>query len=227
MKMAAGNSVNDEIREQQAKLKGKPFKEKWDYFWNYYKVHTIVTILIIVAVSNLIYTIVTQKDVVMSVAFVNTYLKEEIDSEQMAADYGLYAGIDTNTSTAELSTNMVISYEGMDEMSYTNSQKLVAMTAAQSIDIIVADDNYLEHNMESGLFWDLTDFLPAQTLEKYADRLKYADLPDDDKGEVPYAIDISDSKYMLSDQLPAWFCVVGNAANVDNLASFLDFMMEP
>ena len=27
--MATGNSVHDEVKEQQQKLKGKPFKEKW------------------------------------------------------------------------------------------------------------------------------------------------------------------------------------------------------
>ena len=40
--MATGNSVHDEVKEQQQKLKGKPFKEKWAYFWEYYKIQTIV-----------------------------------------------------------------------------------------------------------------------------------------------------------------------------------------
>ena len=47
--MATGNSVHDEVKEQQQKLKGKPFKEKWAYFWEYYKIQTLV----IIAVSPL------------------------------------------------------------------------------------------------------------------------------------------------------------------------------
>ena len=45
--MATGNSVHDEVKEQQQKLKGKPFKEKWAYFWEYYKIQTIVVIAVL------------------------------------------------------------------------------------------------------------------------------------------------------------------------------------
>ena len=34
--MAAGNSVNDEIKDPRQKLKGKSAKEKVAYFWEYY-----------------------------------------------------------------------------------------------------------------------------------------------------------------------------------------------
>ena len=29
-------SIRDEVKEQQDKMKDKDFKEKWDYFWEYY-----------------------------------------------------------------------------------------------------------------------------------------------------------------------------------------------
>lgn len=45
--MATGNSVHDEVKEQQQKLKGKPFKEKWAYFWEYYKIQTLVIIAVL------------------------------------------------------------------------------------------------------------------------------------------------------------------------------------
>ena len=45
--MATGNSVHDEVKEQQQKLKGKPFKEKWAYFWEYYKIQTNVVIAVL------------------------------------------------------------------------------------------------------------------------------------------------------------------------------------
>ena len=60
--MAAGNSVMDEIREQHKKMKGKSLKEKFQYFWEYYRVATLVTILVAVFLGNLIYTVATAKD---------------------------------------------------------------------------------------------------------------------------------------------------------------------
>lgn len=226
--MAAGNSVNDEIREQQAKLKDKTPKEKWEYFWHYYKWHTIGGIALIIALGNLVWTIATQKDTALSVAMVNTYFKEEVDADAMAEDFEIYAEVDQDQAEVVIDTDMHISYDtnaAATEINYANTQKLMAMTAAASIDVILADDTYIEHNMESGIFWDLSELLPAETLEKYADRIKYADLPDDDKGEVPYCIDVRDSKYMFSDQLSTWFCVTGNAPNIDNVVLFLDYLL--
>ena len=55
--MATGNSVHDEVKEQQQKLKGKPFKEKWAYFWEYYKIQTLVIIAVLAFAGNLIYTL--------------------------------------------------------------------------------------------------------------------------------------------------------------------------
>ena len=52
--MAAGNSVNDEIREQHQKMKGKSRKEKFAYFWEYYKVHTLVAILVLILGGSMI-----------------------------------------------------------------------------------------------------------------------------------------------------------------------------
>ena len=79
--MATGNSVHDEVKEQQQKLKGKPFKEKWAYFWEYYKIQTIVVIAVLAFAGNLIYTFATRKDTVMEAAFVNCYMNTEVDSD--------------------------------------------------------------------------------------------------------------------------------------------------
>ena len=85
--MATGNSVHDEVKEQQQKLKGKPFKEKWAYFWEYYKIQTIVVIAVLAFAGNLIYTFATRKDTVMEAAFVNCYMNTEVDSDTMIADF--------------------------------------------------------------------------------------------------------------------------------------------
>ena len=47
------NSMHDEIREQNAKLKDAPFREKLDYFRDYYLKTTIVAVVVIVFVGYL------------------------------------------------------------------------------------------------------------------------------------------------------------------------------
>ncbi len=225
--MATGNSVNDEIREQQRKLKGKPFREKWAYFWEYYKIHTIVIIAVTAATISLVHTIVSQKDSALDVALVNTFLKEEYDSEQVAADFEAYAQIDTEEYQVVIDPDLYVDYEGTDQYSYANLQKLSAMAAARMLDVVLTNDTYIDHNSQSGMFTDLHDFFTEEELSAYQDRLLYRDLPEDDKGEVPIAIDVRDSKYMLSDQIPAWFCIISSTEKADMAKLFLQFLLEP
>ena len=44
--------IIDEIREQQRKMKDMTWKERFAYYWEYYKVHTIVTIVAIIAIVS-------------------------------------------------------------------------------------------------------------------------------------------------------------------------------
>ena len=58
---------------QRKKLAGKTPKEKLLYFWEYYRIPALVTILVIAFAGNLIYTIATAKDSVLSALFINGY----------------------------------------------------------------------------------------------------------------------------------------------------------
>ena len=53
------NSIHDEIKEQNAKLKNASFKEKFDYFKEYYLKATIVIIAAIVIVISIVCSILT------------------------------------------------------------------------------------------------------------------------------------------------------------------------
>ena len=54
-------SVLDEIRQEQ-KMVDKPFKEKLKYFWYYYKIPTIVILIVIIFGAGMIKDLVTAKD---------------------------------------------------------------------------------------------------------------------------------------------------------------------
>lgn len=225
--MAAGNSVNDEIREQQQKLKGKPFQEKWAYFWEYYKIHTIVIVCAAVMVFSLVHTIVTQKDSALNVVLVNTYFKEDLDTEALGADFSAYAQINTEEYDVAIDPSLFVNYDGTDEYTYANIQKIMAMAAAKSLDVFLTEDSYIDHNLEGGLFMNLEEFFTPEELAAYENRLIYRDLPEDDLGEVPIGIDVRDSKYMASDQLPAYFCICTTCANADNTKLFLEYLLNP
>ena len=56
------NSIHDEIREQNAKLKDAPLKEKLSYFKEYYLKTTLAVIAIAIFVGSLAYTMITAPD---------------------------------------------------------------------------------------------------------------------------------------------------------------------
>ena len=141
--MAAGNSVNDEIREQRQKLKGKSLKEKFTYFWEYYKIHTLITVLVLIFGGNFIYTLAIRKDIVMEAAFVNMVLADDLDTEQAEAGFVSWAGIDGDECEAVLDTGIYINYDGGDEYTAVNIQKIMAMVSARALDAIITDDSYL------------------------------------------------------------------------------------
>lgn len=187
--MATGNSVHDEVKEQQQKLKGKPFKEKWAYFWEYYKIQTIVVIAVLAFAGNLIYTFATRKDTVMEVAFVNCYMNTEVDSDTMIADFEQYADIDTSSDCAAINRDMYVDYENSDQYSYANMQKIIAMISGKTLDALITDDTYMDHNLEAGLFCDLHQYFTDEELAQYGDQVIYKDLPDDNTdGEIPIGI---------------------------------------
>ena len=78
--MADGNSVSDEIKAQHKKLAGKTVKEKFLYFWEYYRMPTLVTILVIAFAGNLIYTIA--KVFATAVVMVYNFITRKIFLEQ-------------------------------------------------------------------------------------------------------------------------------------------------
>ena len=202
--MATGNSVHDEVKEQQQKLKGKPFKEKWAYFWEYYKIQTLVIIAVLAFAGNLIYTFATRKDTVMEAAFVNCYMNTEVDSDTMIADFEQYADIDTSSDCAAINRDMYVDYENSDQYSYANMQKIIAMISGKTLDALITDDTYMDHNLEAGLFCDLHQYFTDEELAQYGDQVIYKNLPDDNTdGEIPIGISVSRSKYLLTDRANA------------------------
>ena len=226
--MAIGNSVNDEIREQHKYMKDKPFKEKFEYYAGYYWKHVLIIAAVVIFVTNFLYTVITAKDEVLCVLFVNTFVNEDIDLAAYTQEFADIAGIDTEECQISLQTDIWINYDNdtIDEISSANLQKLLVMNSAGAIDAMVIDDSYLEENGPKGVLGDLRDFLPADILEKYEDRLIYVDVLEDDKGEYPAAIDVSDAKLMAYDDLSAYFCCVQTVPHQENMIKFLEYFME-
>ena len=130
-------AMRDEVNEQKSKLKGKTWKEKLGYFWDYYKIHTFITLLVIVVAGVFIHDAITAKDYGFSATLLNSYASD--NQEALENEFAAYSNIDLDIYDCYIDTGSTLSYETMSEMDLAISQRLIAMAQTEAIDVVISD----------------------------------------------------------------------------------------
>ena len=176
--MAVGTSVGDEIREERRKAMSRMnTKEKFAYFWGYYKVHALVAVVILIAASSLIYHYVTYKDYGFYALLLNAASTDASAGlpDLWASEFQAYAGIDPDEYEVYIDTSMEISSTDISQYTMASQQKLVAMLQTGSISTIIADTRTFEQYAQTELFANLEDVLSEEEIEKYKSCFYYTD----------------------------------------------------
>jgi len=165
--------VSDDIRKEKEKTKNMSFKGKLSYFWDYYKIHTIVAIVAAIILVTVIRDIRANKDY----AFYGTYFNASptFSAEEQMDAFAVYAGIDTEKYRALLDTTMYLSLTDMSGTTIATSQKFAAMTYSSEVDMVVADEDIFANYAVNEMFYDLREVLPEDLLEQYKDAIFYID----------------------------------------------------
>ena len=166
-------SVHEEIREQQKKLKGQSFKAKLEYFWEYYKIHTIVVICVLILLGTLIHDISNNKPYGFYATFLNTGSSSAQDYLQ--AGFTPISGIDTDKYSCFIDTSESYNLEVITETTVATSQKILANISAGDLDILGADSDIFIYYATQQVFADLRTVLSDEQLAKYQDLLVYVD----------------------------------------------------
>jgi len=166
-------AISDEIRQEKQKTKNMSLKGKLSYFWDYYKIHTIVVIVAVFLITVIIRDIVNSKDY----AFYGIYFNavQSFSADGQMEQFSEYMGIDTENYQALLDTGMYYSLTNLSETTIASSQKFAAMVQAGDVDIVVSDEDVFANYAANELFYDLREVLPADLLEKYKDDIFYID----------------------------------------------------
>lgn len=171
--MAKGTSVRDEIREERKKLKGKGLKANLEYFWDYYKIHTIAAIAVIILLSILIRDIRNNKPYGFYAMMINTGASsaQDILEERFSQE----AAIDTNTYDCLIDTSSSFNNQTFDEMTVATSQKIMANLSAKEMDVMTADMATFLFYANQETFLDLRTVYSEAELSSMKDRLIYVD----------------------------------------------------
>lgn len=185
--MSSQNSVFEEIREQQKKaFATMSFKEKLAYFWDYYKIHTIVAVCVIIFVISFVRQIQENKPYAFYAVLINAL--NGLDSNDTNViwenEFLDYAGIDPETYRVCIDTSITQSSNGGSQYEMANRQKMAAMMHAGDIHVIIADTESFEDYAHVETFYDLSQIFTDEELAPYADLLYYTDAAafDEDTG---------------------------------------------
>lgn len=168
-------AVMDEFREEREAMKNGTPKERLNYFWCYYKWHTIIVVAVIAFIVSFAYEIVTRKENALYVACLNTIPLAEDSGEAFTNDYLAASGIDTNEYEILVDTSMVLTPGSMDENTYNTVQKMSVYVAAGEIDVMVTDQQAFEYYAYVDFLLDLRTILTEEQLKVYEPYLYYID----------------------------------------------------
>lgn len=163
------------------KEKWKAFstKEKWDYFWYYYKIHAIVGLLVLLFGSYMIYEQVTNREPLLSVVMLNV---SAMDASEAGADFDEFLngyGYEIYDDAVNNHTGLTIYKQEENEELYskyyfTHADALFGLLYAGAEDVMLGRGEFFTEDLVTGqAFADLREILPQDTLEKYADQLLY------------------------------------------------------
>lgn len=219
-------SMRDEIREQNAKLKDAPLKEKLSYFNEYYLKITLAVIVIIVFVGYLGYSMITApSDTALGAFFYNAYGNSS--NTELADSFAEYKGIDTSRHDVYIDSTMYLTETLNDADSYMSLEKTMTRVAANELDVIVGDTVAIDYFARSEYLSDITAILPEDLLEKFKDRLYYTKFDENGGSVLPVGVYIDDSvklkEYYYFNSEPILSFVV-NSDNVDNAIDFLRYL---
>ena len=164
--------VIDEIRQQQMKTKEMSAKGKLEYFWDYYKVHTIVAILVIFFAAMFIRDIVTAKDYNFYSILFNA---RQLSGDSLESAFSEYAGLDTENYECYIDASTGLSLTSFTEYDMATVQKLMATIQIGDLDTVVFNSELFNNYAGNEMFLDLRTILSEEELNAWKDYLYYID----------------------------------------------------
>ncbi len=167
--------VMDEFREERESIKNSNFKQKIQYFLDYYIWYVVGGIIAIIFFSWLIHDILNSKDWTFYGFFINAY-GEERATEEYFNEFAELAQLDLENYGAMIDSSMSLDVNSYNEMTMSTVNRIMVAMAAGDVDFFAADTASFNHYATTETFLDMTKALPPELLEKCEPYLYYIDM---------------------------------------------------
>lgn len=244
-------TILDYYKKELSKLKDQSPKKRWEYIWEYYKIHLGVILLVIVLLIQGIVTICNKKDTVFTGVLINTTLNADNSSFMEDLQQELDVGKKEQIS---FSTNIFMTNESADKA--VALQSIMSSITIRELDMVAGPEEAFKicaYNA-SNMFADLRSYLDQDTLNKLSDKLYYIDgaiiemlnapvgtevdfsqivYPDPHKPEtmekpIPVGIDVTEChSFMAAYFMPDtkhYMGMITNTTRPETVLQFIDFL---
>ena len=221
--------IRDEVKEQQKKLEGKTFEEKFQYFWYYYKIHVFAILFAIISLSLFISAAIKDsKEPSIYVALINSNLASEQDTT-LLSDYVTSRNIDIEVHPAKIDFTMHMSATTADDASMASSQKYMSMLNTGKADLILCDKWIIDEYAILDAYENLETYLAPEDYAKIKDQLYYCEV--NGKGKIPVAFYASNVDKVLTDSLYGkkecpLIAICRTSKRKETAADFIKFLLE-
>lgn len=221
-------AIYDEIREQQKKAAEMSLKGKFNYFWDYYKVHTCVTLVTIVLLIFLVKDILTgNQESVFQIAIVNS--ETQTLDETYEKTFGEYIGINPKKESVTIDNTYQIDTDSADQLTVASTQKMVANVQLGLIDAMLVPEDIVDYYASNSFLGDISKVLPAEQFDKLDQQgsIYYAKT---EEGMIPVGIQVEDSPWikntnLYSKQKPILTCLI-NSKHPENILKFIEYIYQ-
>jgi len=202
----------DTIKKEREKLKGKPFKEKAGYFFDYYKWPVIVVLVIVIWSGTMLWQKATAPDICLTgVMFNASELLAQEKIQAVVDGFCREQEMDPEKETILLHTDLTyFEEEDYIQSNYESLQLLSAWVLAGDVDFIIADASMMEQLAAKGYLLEIID--PAREWNMVSS----------------YLLDVSSSQILrsiygdLCDSLTLGIAV--SAQNTERILAMIDYL---
>lgn len=229
--MAAGNSIHDEIKAENKKMKDMTFGEKCSHIWTYYK-FLIISVIVITAAVITIIVMVVQNHYERSFycILVDGDIKGVTEhTDYLTINFTDHLGLDGKKQRVIFDTSYSFIEHPYDYGIYYNIEKIYTMAFGHTLDGYISEYKYaLAFCSDEELFLeDLREWLTPEELEKVSDYLIY--YTNKQGVQTPVSIDLSASRIKneagLIMERPC-YGIVSSSEHKDNAAEFIRFIFD-
>ncbi|MDD3413219.1 MAG: hypothetical protein PHY47_04390 [Lachnospiraceae bacterium] len=223
-------AINDEIREQQQKLKDMNFKKKISYILYYYKYPILITFFVFVLLISSIHSIVTRKDTVFYCVMINSTVYNAKSDELMKA-FSEDAQIDLTKKDVMIDCSMQINYEEAGPQDSGYAQKILVLLNAGDIDVMIADEPVINNYSSISAFKDLGSILSEDIIKQLDEKFDFYYQIGEDGSKIPIGIIIANSKVMkdgnfYSSNYEPILSITSNTKHPETVIKFINYLLE-